>query len=326
MNVEGTSGRTPSMTPHTCGRHLGGIKGAKVQRGSNNQQKAHPNKQVKEAVSGEVTSAQVFVISHQSPPNVYDMMTPEKRLRLVLLQRLRTPTLVILLLFMETLLGVRFHCPEKRSIVVVYCLMYLLLPAFFLAFSNLLLRPRQSSDAFPSLPPPPSSHIIFLILQLGKAPLIWVFIVMLNRTFLSCLFQYVDYDARLYVFPSLQISGLILLLLCLVLEYYSPHFPFLQDRLQYHNSKRYEELVLREIEVVIQEAAEEKRRSFIQTMISADLDKLDPGNPGMQDVTLRLIQQHQERVQRGFIAGGEGREPVTMVHEAQSESPPQIPI
>ncbi|XP_069592003.1 uncharacterized protein [Ranitomeya imitator] len=253
------------------------------------------------------------------------MMAPEKSLRLVLLQRLRTPALVVLLLFMETLLSARFQCPEKRSITIVYTLVYLLLPAFFLVFSNLLLRPRPSPDALPSLPPP-SSHILFLILQLGKAPLIWVFIVMLNRTFLSCLLQYVDYDNKIYILPSLQISGLILLLLCLVLEYYSPHFSFLQEHLQYHNSKRYEELVLREIEVVIQEAAEEKRKSFIQSMISADVDKLNPGDSGMQDVMLRLIRQHQERVQRGFIAGAEGQGPVTMVHEVHSESPSQVTI
>ncbi|KAM4021746.1 uncharacterized protein ACNLHF_027057 [Anomaloglossus baeobatrachus] len=110
-------------------------------------------------------------------------------------------------------------------------------------------------------------------------------------------------------FPSVfQICGLILLVLCVVLEYFSPYLPFLQKP---------PDLVLREIEVVVQEAAEEKRKSYIQSMMSTDLDKLIPGDPEMQGVMLHLIKQYQERVQNGFIAEGEGRGLMTMVQELQ---------
>ncbi|XP_069822717.1 uncharacterized protein [Dendropsophus ebraccatus] len=249
------------------------------------------------------------------------MVPSEKRLSLVHLQRCRTPALIVLLLFMETLLGTRFQCPAQYNTLVVYCLVYLFLPAFFLVISNLLLRSRRMTSTLPSPPPMLSAQILFL-LQLGKAPLIWVFIVLLNERFLSCLFGKVDYDVRRNLFPSLQICGLSFLVLCLVLEYYLPRFPYLKKHLQYSKQKQHEELLLWEIEVVIEEAAEERRKTFVQSMISADLDKLTPGDPCMQDMILHLIQQYQERVLKG-LAAGEGREGESKVQEVQSERPLQ---
>lgn len=247
------------------------------------------------------------------------MASSEKRQSLVYLQRLRTPALIVLLLFVETLLGTRFQCPRKKHILVIYCLMYLFLPACFLVISNLLLRSRRSSNAFPSQTPPPATHVLILIIQVGKAPLIWVFVVLLNEKFLSCLFI----DVHYLLFPSLQICSLTLLVLCVILELYLPRIPFLQKHLLYYNRKRHEELLLLEIEVSVQEAADEKRKTFAQSMINPDLDKLNPGAPGMQDVILHLIQQYQEKVQKGFT-GEESRGAELIVQEVQSETPPQI--
>ncbi|XP_044150524.1 uncharacterized protein LOC122938802 [Bufo gargarizans] len=247
------------------------------------------------------------------------MSSPEKRPSLVHLQRLRTPALIVLLLFVETLLGLRFECPELEETGIVYCLLYLFLPASFLVISNLLLRSRRTSSA--SLPPP-DAHIMYLIIELGKAPLIWVFIILLNREFLSCLFRNVHTVIQRRLFPSLQICGLVLLVLCVTLDYYSPRFPFLQKHLQYYNRRRHEELVLREIEVVVQEAADMKRKAYAQSMISPHLGELNPEDPGMPDVMLHLIQQYQAKVQQGS-AGERRAEPTEQ--GGQSEGPLQTP-
>lgn len=253
------------------------------------------------------------------------MAPSEKRQSLVYLQRLRTPALIVLLLFVETLLGTRFQCPREKYLQIIYCLMYLFLPAFFLVISNLLLRSRRSSKAFPAPTPPLATQVFIFIIQVGKAPLIWVFIVLLNEKFLSCLFQNVNYVIAYRLFPSLQISSLSFLVLCVTLELYLPRIPFLQKHLLYYSHTRHEELVLQEIEIIVQEAADEKRKTFVQSMINPDLDKLNPGDPGMQNVILHLVQLYQEKVRNGFTTGREGRGAEPIVQEVQSETRPADP-
>ncbi|XP_071983214.1 uncharacterized protein [Engystomops pustulosus] len=241
------------------------------------------------------------------------------RLDLAYLRRLRTPALVVLLLFVETLLGSRFKCPRDRVRAIIYSLLYLFLPAVFIGVSKRLLRPRRVVAASPRQAPP-VIHVVWVIIQNVEAPLIWVWIVLLNEKFYVCLACDGESICEDIVFFALQIGGLVFLVLTVTLEYCLPRVPSLQKHLQYRNHLRQEELIRQEIESSIQEAADERGKAYVRSLISPDLEKLHPEDPKMQDEILQIIQQCQQKA--GVGSAGVG----LLIKEAEMQQPLQVPV
>ncbi|XP_075039896.1 uncharacterized protein LOC142099869 [Mixophyes fleayi] len=235
-------------------------------------------------------------------------------------QKVKTPTLVILLLGVEALLKMKFKCPGQYNAAIVYGIVFLVLPVVILFIFSLMLRPRRSSGLFS---PKCCSFKYFLdvIGQVGKAPFVWFLIVLIDGEYLTC-FARTLAGRRAYVLdqmqflPMCQVSGLLCLALLIILEYCVPQFTCAKKYLSYWYRKQQEDLVLREVEIVLQEKAAEKRRIFIENMISLDLDKLSLEKTCTQEIMLDLEWKYKDNVQKIFTEIKESSEVHVEMQEA----------
>ncbi|XP_063797036.1 uncharacterized protein LOC134958395 isoform X2 [Pseudophryne corroboree] len=74
--------------------------------------------------------------------------------------------------------------------------------------------------------------------------------------------------------PMIQLSGLICLAAYISLECLVPHISWMKTLVAYWYRKQQEDLILREVEIIALEKVDEKRKAFLENMMSPELDKL----------------------------------------------------
>lgn len=216
----------------------------------------------------------------------------------------------VLLLFVKTLLGLSFSCLTNNEETKVYALVYFVLPVIFLFILGLLLRPRRSPGLFTSRCCS-FEYFLYVMVQAGKAPLIWILLSMINDQYLVC-FVANSYSRELNIGPLMQsihvyvqIVGLAGLVVLLILDYGIPQSTWAQNYFSYYFQKRNEDLILKEVEVVLQQKAKEKRKAFVEDLIRSDWDQLSPEELFKKGTVPELVWKYKEMVQKKCAEGSQ---------------------
>lgn len=100
-----------------------------------------------------------------------------------------------------------------------------------------------------------------------------------------------------------QIVGLAGLVVLLILDYGIPQSTWAQNYFSYYFQKRNEDLILKEVEVVLQQKAKEKRKAFVEDLIRSDWDQLSPEE--LFKKVPELVWKYKEMVQKKCAEGSQ---------------------
>lgn len=222
--------------------------------------------------------------------------------------RMGSLSVFVLLLFVKTLLVFSHRCPGQIVSGRAYSLLYFILPVAFLFILGLLLRPRRSPGLF-STRCCSFRYFLYVTVQTGKAPLIWILLSMIDDRYLACLAENINrYNYEYYIEPSraiVQIVGLAGLVVLLILDYGIPQSTWAQNFFSYYFQKRNEDLILEEVEVVLQQKAKEKRKAFVEDLIRSDWDQLSPEELFKKGTVPELVWKYKEMVQKKCAEGSQ---------------------
>ncbi|XP_073447518.1 uncharacterized protein [Aquarana catesbeiana] len=214
----------------------------------------------------------------------------------------------VLLLFVKTLLVFSYSCHEKIKSGRAYGHLYFILPVVFLFILGLLLRPRRSPGLF-STRCCSFRYFLYVTVQAGKAPLIWILLCMIDQSYISCfaenIYDIYNYDYLMERIIIVQIVGLAGLVVLLILDYGIPQSTWAQNYFSYYFQKRNEDLILEEVEVVLQQKAKEKRKAFVEDLIRSDWDKLSPEKLFKKGTVPMLVWKYKEIVQKKCVEGSQ---------------------
>ncbi|XP_053324740.1 calcium homeostasis modulator protein 6-like isoform X1 [Spea bombifrons] len=206
--------------------------------------------------------------------------------------------LVLLLIALDAFFHMIYQCPRYYKEGVVYSSMFLILPVVVLFILSLMFKRRCSRRTTRS-----SKYFCFEVLEAGKAPLLWILILIIDGKPFTCLMQAAFPDAYYYgtlenFKPYSQVAGLFGFTLYFLVIYFMTQHSCKSSFLSFWYRKRHEEHLLMDIEQILHNKLVEKRKNLVEELVSKDFDKVNPKEGGSLEKLAEMIRSYKDDVEK----------------------------
>ncbi|KAM8930740.1 uncharacterized protein RCH25_006704 [Pelodytes ibericus] len=224
--------------------------------------------------------------------------------------------LISLLFGLEAFLDTLFDCPGTYTVAIVYSCAFLILPVVMLSCLSVMFRRKHSRNIF-SRKCFCIKYFLVAALEIGEVPLLWILVLLIDGKYLYCFVSSAFYYSELYYFRRysqlikpicvnninlqlllLQVAGLCGLTLYVVLAFYVTRSNRRTTIASYWHHKQQENRLLQDIECLLENKAEDKRKTFVEELVSKDLDKINPKDGDAQEKLVALVREYKTIVKK----------------------------